>query len=303
MDSHEVSCYLKAGRAAARALREAYRRVHEGAPIKEICEAAERAVREAGAEPAFPCNVSINNVAAHYTAVADDELTIPKGAVVKVDVGAHVDGYIGDAAATVSLSPAWDPLVKAAEEALRRSLEYMKPGAALSNVGWAIEASIRSYGFKPIRNLTGHGLARYTLHTGVMVPNVRAGEGVVEEGAAYAVEPFATNGAGRVVDGEEAVIFSYVGAGKVRDKDAKRLLEVVWERFKSLPFTERWLIDGWGVRRVRELLKLLVEGRALHPYHVLLEGGGGMVSQFECTVVVAEGEVVVTTPYEWVASV
>ncbi|RLF10092.1 MAG: type II methionyl aminopeptidase, partial [Thermoprotei archaeon] len=250
-------------------------------------------------EPAFPCNVSINNVAAHYTALADDQLVVPRGALVKVDVGAHVEGYIGDVAATVSLSPAWDPLVKAAEEALRRAVELMRPGVALAKVGGAVEAAIKSYGFKPVRNLTGHGLAQYNLHTGVSVPNVKAGKGVVEEGAAYAVEPFATNGAGYVVDGEAAVIHRYLGAGKVKEREARRLLEEIWARFRNLPFTERWLIDEMRLEEVRRLIKLLVKGKALHPYHVLLEGGGGVVSQFECTVIVVEGEPLVTTPHEW----
>ncbi|MEM4699803.1 MAG: type II methionyl aminopeptidase [Candidatus Nezhaarchaeales archaeon] len=297
MDEYEFKCYVRAGRAAAKALEEVCRRLHEDVPIKELCELAEAIVRREGAQPAFPCNISINNVAAHYTALADEEEVVPRGAVVKIDVGAHVDGYIGDVAATVALNPEAEPLLRAAREALARAIELMKPGVPLSRVGWAIEATIRSYGFRPIHNLTGHGLSRYVLHTGVAVPNVKQGTGIVEDGGAYAIEPFATNGEGYVIDGSKSTIFSYSGAGKVRDRRAKRLLEEIWNRFKTLPFTERWLIDGWELSEVRPLLNALAQRGPLNAYPVLLERGGGLVSQFEHTVVLIEGEPVVTTLY------
>lgn len=298
MDEYEVKCYLKAGRAAARALEEVCRRVHEGAPIRELCELAEDAVRREGASPAFPCNISINSIAAHYTALADDECVVPRGAVVKVDVGAHVDGYIGDAAATVSLRPEAEPLLRAAQEALERALELMKPGVPLSRIGRAIEATIRSYGLRPVQNLTGHGLSRYVLHTGVAVPNVGQAAGVVEDGGAYAVEPFATDGEGYVIDSDRSTIFSCLRAGKVRDREARSLLEEAWGRFRTLPFTERWLTDKWGLSELRRLVGLLVRRGALHAYPVLLERGGGIVSQFEHTVIVVNGEPVVTTLHE-----
>lgn len=299
MDDYEVKCYLKAGRAASEALKRACDKVHEGMPVRELCEVAEATVKSMGAEPAFPCNISIDHVAAHYTALADDGLAVPREAVVKIDVGAHVEGYIGDVAATVSLSPKWAPLLKAAREALKKALELMRPGMPLSRIGGAIETTIKSYGLKPIRNLTGHGLARYTLHTGVAVPNVRTAEGVVEDGASYAIEPFATNGAGYVIDGEKAVIYRYLGAGKVKDREARKMLEEIWSRFKSLPFTERWLINNRGLNEVRRLLDLLTRLRALHAYHVLIEEGGGRVSQFESTVIIVNGDPVVTTPLVW----
>ncbi len=298
MNEHELKCYLKAGETAAKALKEACRRVEEGVSVKEICEVAERVIKELGAQPAFPCNVSINHVAAHYTSPADDETVIPRGAVVKVDVGAHVDGYIGDVAATITLSPSWESLVEAARKALERALEGFKPGVALSRIGGVIESTIKSYGYKPVKNLTGHSLSRFNLHAGDSVPNVKAGEGVIEEGKAYAVEPFVTNGAGYVVDGEQVFIYRYSG-GKVKDKGAKELLKEVWRRFNQLPFTERWLLDLHSLQKLRELLSELARAKAIYGYPVLVEGAGGVVSQFECTVVVYEGEALVTTPMEW----
>ena len=298
MDEGAYKAYLKAGEAAARALREACRRVEEGVPVREICEAAERAVINAGAQPAFPCNVSINEVAAHYTSPADDEAVVPRGAVVKVDVGAHVDGYIGDVAATIALDPSWSGLVEASLKALRAAIDAFKPGVPLSRVGGVIEATIRSYGYRPIENLTGHSLDRFNLHAGTSIPNVKGGEGVVEDGSAYAIEPFATNGAGRVVDTERVYIYRCVG-GKVRGREAKALLREVWGRFNGLPFTERWLLDAYPLDKLRGLLGELLRSKAIYGYPVLVEGGGGLVSQHECTVVVYEGEVVVTTPLEW----
>ena len=300
MEDYEVKCYLKAGEAASKALKETCSLVHEGVPVKELCEKAEAVIRSLGAQPAFPCNVSIDSVAAHYTALADDEAVVPKGSLVKIDVGAHVDGYIGDVAATVSLSEAWEPLLEAAKVALKSALDIVKPGVSMVRLGGAIEGAIKAYGFKPIRNLTGHGLSRFNLHSGISVPNVKTGEGVIEDGAAYAIEPFATNGAGYVVNSETTVIYRYVGGKKVKDKAAKELLEEVWRRFNGLPFTERWLVDKYPLSELRKLVKLLVDARALYCYPVLVEGRGGMVSQFECTVILVEGECIVTTPQEWI---
>lgn len=298
MEDYELKYYLRAGEIAFKALKKALEVVHEDMPIKKLCDMVEETIRSLGGEPAFPCNVSMDNIAAHYTALADDEATIPKGSLVKIDVGAHVDGYIGDVAATVAFDDVWRPLVEAVKSSLKNVVKMIEPGVSMAKLGGVIERSIKAYGFKPVRNLTGHSLSRFNLHAGECIPNIGAGGGFVKDGAAYAVEPFATNGEGYVVDSKLSVIYRYIGLKKVKDRILKEFLDKVWRRFNGLPFTERWLTEEYSLIELRKILKSLEEVRALYFYPVLIEGSGGIVGQFECTVVISGGEKIITTPLE-----
>src|SRR4030067_1770226 len=97
--------------------------VRENMPIIEVCEKAENLIRVKGGKPAFPCNVSINEVTAHYTSPPNDKARIPERAVVKVDLGVHVDGYVTDTAFTACFNPDYRSMSAAAETALRTAVE------------------------------------------------------------------------------------------------------------------------------------------------------------------------------------
>ena len=71
-----------------------------GKALLTIAETVEDAIRQKGAKPAFPCNVSVSGIAAHYSPLADDNTEIKEGDMVKVDMGAHLDSYIADTAST-----------------------------------------------------------------------------------------------------------------------------------------------------------------------------------------------------------
>jgi len=111
-------------------------------------------------EGIFPCNVSINEVAAHYTSPPADKGIIPQKSLVKVDIGAHVDGYIADTAVTVSFSREHENLIQAAEEALRVAVNMTYAGISTSRLGATIQRTIKTYGCKPVSNLTGHKVQR-----------------------------------------------------------------------------------------------------------------------------------------------
>ena len=116
MDDKVKEKYIKAGRIAAE-VREASRElILPDANIFDVAEKIEKMIRDRGAEPAFPVNISINDVAAHYTPMNKDEIKIKKGDVVKVDIGTHVDGYVGDTAYTISLDKKHEKLVEASQE-------------------------------------------------------------------------------------------------------------------------------------------------------------------------------------------
>jgi len=287
MDEEAIRKYRDAGRALRAALRKGVDSIHPGMKVVELCELVEGVVREYGAEPAFPTNVGINDVAAHYTAVIGDGLTIPGNSVVKIDAGAHVDGYITDAAVTVYFNDAFSLLAKAARNALVNAIDNFKPGTSMGRIGAVVEKTVRSYGYRPIENLTGHLIRRYELHAGVSVPNVEVdgGEKVVE-GETYAIEPFTTNGKGHVVEGRAVTIYRVerLNAKKL-DKELARALEVIHSRFNSLPFTPRWLVKDFGQGAASTVEQLTRRG-ALYGYATLVEAGKGFVAQFEDTVLV-----------------
>jgi len=296
-----VELIKRAGRIACEARKRGVRLVRAGARLLDIASALEGAIRELGGQPAFPVNISINEEAAHYTPVFGDEKKVPEDSLVKVDVGVSVDGYLADAAVTVNVGPEREDLRKAAEEALERAIEAVRPGARVSDIGEAIERAIRSYGYRPVKNLSGHSMGRYSLHSGLSIPNV-SGEGahrVLKPPALIAIEPFATNGLGWVVEGSVKAIFSLTRSVSERERRFERgeaeFLSTVYRERRSLPFTERWYAEMFGLGLVRRAIAKAERARVAVSYPVLVEASGGLVAQAEDTVLILDSEVIVTT--------
>lgn len=283
--------YLRAGEAARYVLGKAIEIVEEGASLHRIVEELEAAILSQGAKPAFPVNISINNIAAHYSPGVRDQVVIPPGAVVKVDVGVHVEGYIADAAVTVALDPQRYSLVEAAKRALRAALTVLKPGAELSDVGGHIETAAKSAGFKTISNLSGHLMERYVLHAGKHVPNVKSEPcGKASAGEVYAVEPFVTDGAGYVVEAEGGTIYRLASTRDTKNLALNRMIKELWMKYRGLPFSERWVFREGGEIAL-SLLRELVRLRRVQVYPPLIEAVGGFVAQFEDTVLLLPNKV------------
>ena len=283
--------YVKAGRIAAKVREEMRRTVSEGMRIIDVCEKAESLIRESGGKPAFPCNVSINEVAAHYTSPLRDKKVIPENSIVKVDVGVHVDGYIADTAVTVCFNPEYENLVRAAEEALATSIKMLRPGLSVARFGSAVQKSIKMRGFKPISNLTGHQISRYSLHAGKALPNVfHLSTSRVKVGEIYAVEPFVTmpNAAGKVRSAKEAYIFRFIKHKSLKVEHAKRLLNYIEKNFRTLPFSERWLQGCVPASHYSTAFSELLSSKSLMAYPVFIEASGKPVGQAEHTVVIAK---------------
>ncbi|MEW9490994.1 MAG: type II methionyl aminopeptidase [Candidatus Aramenus sulfurataquae] len=297
MTEDELKILLKAGKIAAEARDLGAKLIKPGAKVIDVCEAVEKAIIEMGAKPAFPCNLSINEEAAHYSPVIGDEKIIPEGAVVKLDIGAHIEGIITDTAVTVSFNDRYTRLLEAARDALNAAIQNFRPGTALGEIGKVIERVIKMNGYKPIRNLGGHLIRKYELHAGVFVPNVyERNVGNIVSDNVYAIEPFATDGGGMVVDGKVETIFSLRNPSVkgLSELEAKYLV-VIKERFSTLPFSERWLSDMGSKEEVESTLRALVRKKALISYPVLIEVKKGIVSQFEHTVYVGKDQTIVVT--------
>lgn len=283
--------YTEAGRIAAKVREQMRRTVSEGMCIIDVCEKAESLIRESGGKPAFPCNVSINEVTAHYTSPPQDKKVILENSIVKVDVGVHIDGYIADTAVTVCFNPEYENLVRAAEEALETAIKMLRPGLSIARFGSAVQKSIKMHGLKPISNLTGHQISRYSLHAGKALPNVfHLSTSRVKAGEIYAVEPFVTmpNAAGKVRRAKEAHIFRFIKHKSLKNEYSKRLLNYIEKNFRTLPFSERWLEGCVPSSHHSAAFSELLSSKSLMAYPVFIEASGKPVAQAEHTVVITK---------------
>lgn len=257
-----------------------------GTKRRELADRIESYIRSQGAEPSFPANLSRNVEAAHYTPDPEDEETLREGDLLKVDVGAHLDGAVADTARTVEVGGGrrHAALIRAVAEALDAAVRSVRPDGSVDEIGRSVEAAVHARGLKPVRNLMGHTIQRYLLHAGTSVPNVGGvADDRLPEGTVVALEPFVTNGAGRIEDGPFGNIVRFREAPPGTHAAAS-----LFERFRTLPFTARWLspTERAVVARSRRYLQV---------YPVFVESGGGLVAQAEHTVLVtASGAEVLT---------
>lgn len=295
LDEHALDCIRKAGRLSSEARELGKSIASEGVKLREVADRMEYHILEHGGRLAFPVNISMNETAAHFTPNTYDEMVFHNGDLVKLDVGAQVDGYLGDTAATVEIGTRnWQPLIDASDRALALAIEMAKEGVSVCSIGGIVERSIKDAGFRPVVNLSGHEMKRYNLHAGLTVPNFNDGTlSKVQGNMLLAIEPFATNGQGQVVNGKSGNIYRVLRDRPIKDTDAQRFFEKIKQEFVTLPFCERWC------DRIQPesapLLKTLHRHGLLSTYPVLLEVQRGMVSQTEHTVLAGNGRTEITT--------
>jgi len=291
--------YLKAGKIASEVRENARKRNHVGSTLLEVCETVESQIKDRNGAPAFPVNVSLNEIAAHYTAEPNDSTTVNEGDVLKIDIGVHIDGYIADTAVTVCYNPKYEALVRAAESALGEAVRMARTNTKASDIGKAIEATITKFGFRPIQNLSGHSLQQYTIHAGKSIPNIwtRGSSFSLIANEAYAIEPFVTtrDGQGVVYEGNVRNIFGISSRKPVKDGEADEMLGVLWSRYKTLPFALRWLLDKYDEEDAKRLIEVLVKKKNVHAYPILVEGQGKTVVQAEHTLIPSESGTTVIT--------
>jgi len=288
MDDDALKKFERAGEITWRLLQKGKELVKPGEKLLDVAEVIEGWMEQEGAKPAFPVNLSLNEEAAHYTPMFMDERVFGEKDVVKLDIGVQVDGYVGDSAVTIDLSGEQGKLLEASRAALEAAVAAIRPGKMTNEVGAVIEGEIKKFGFRPIDNLTGHMIMQYDLHAGAEIPNIGRGAAAkIEEGQVFAVEPFATDGAGSVGEGEFVEIFSLAGRAPVRMRESRRVLDFVEKNYMALPFAGRWLRKEFKARILLDAaLKELVMAGGLRQYPVLKEIKGGLVSQAEYTVIV-----------------
>lgn len=269
--------------------------IKKGVRLLEIAEKIENKIIESGGKPAFPTNLSINEIAAHYTPTHNDE-TLAYG-LLKIDLGVHINGFVSDTSFSVDLENSEEnkKLIEASKEALEKAKKIIEKGIQINKIGKIIQETIESYGFSPIINLSGHQIEQYNLHAGLTIPNIddkRTNEIVP---GLYAIEPFATKGSGKIKDGKPSGIYSLIEYKNIRNPNAREILDYIIEEYNQLPFCSRWLVKKFGTRALISLSQLEQNGN-LHQYPQLVEIGKGIVSQAEDTILIEEnGKKTITT--------
>ena len=197
MDKEIQDSFLKAGRIAAEALAYGQKKIKVGVSLREVCDAVEQKIIALGGGIAFPAQTSLNHVAAHNCPGPEDETVYQEGDVVKLDVGVHIQGYVADNACTVNLG-SHDDLVKASRDAVNAAIRILQPGLPVCAIGKVVEEIITSYDLEPIRNLCGHGLGQFKVHTSPTIPNYDNGDPTpLKEDQAIWIETVARTGGGR----------------------------------------------------------------------------------------------------------
>ncbi len=292
--SSDYDNYIKAGKIAKQVVEYAKSIIKKDMPLLEIAEKIEAKISELGAKPAFPTNLSINEIAAHSTPSFNDE-TKAQG-LLKVDIGVHIEGCTADTAFSIDLENSKENkiLIEAAEAALKAGLEKINYNVKLKEIGKAISEAMKSKGVSPINNLSGHSMIPYDLHAGITIPNYdNSSDFELEEGT-YAIEPFSTMGLGSVRDGKPSGIYHLQKDGNVRDPFAREILMYIAEEYKTLPFCSRWIYKKFGPRTLIAL-KRIEEAGLLHHYRQLIEKSNAKVAQAEHTVIITKKEKIVTT--------
>ena len=287
MENKEIESYRKAGKIATEVAIFAKSIIKPGMNLLEIAEKIESKIEELGGKPAFPCNLSINEIAAHDTPAYNHERK--DYGLLNVAFGVHVNGYIADKAFSIDLENNEEnkKLIKASEEALKEAVKSAEKEIEVWKIGKAIQEKIISFGFSPIRNLSGHELADYRIHAGLTIPNCNNNKPALLKQRAYAIEPFATKGIGMVYDGKLSGIYKFEKRAGVRDSLARKILNLVEQEYKTLPFCQRWIVKKFGGRAVLSL-KLLEQANAISQYPQLVEKNHEKVSQAETTILVTD---------------
>lgn len=199
----EIEKMRAAGLIVAETLRDLRKIVEPGISTKDLDDYAERKIRAAGADPTFkgyhgyPASIcsSVNDEVVH--GIPSDR-KLKRGDLIKIDCGATLNGYVGDAAISVAVdetSPEVDALAKATQESLFHAMQKMVPGNRLYDVSSAVQEYVEARGYSVVREFCGHGIGQ-RMHEDPQVPNYgKPGTGpFLKEGWVLAIEPMVNIG-------------------------------------------------------------------------------------------------------------
>lgn len=286
--------WAEAGRIASKLMQKAVSIAKPGVLLIKIAEEIEEEAGKLGVKFAFPINLSLNEIAAHYTPLHNDTTTAE--GILKIDLGISMDGFLSDMSKSVDLTPdgKYRKMIESGNNALKEAIKTAKEGVEISKIGRAIQQSISKDGFAPIKNLSGHAMKRYNLHAGLVIPNYDNGSAIKLDEGVYAIEPFVTSGEGIVIDGKPSGIYLLQHIKPIRDSKTREILKFIETEYNTLPFSSRWLVKKFGLRALISLKELEQNG-ILYQFSQLVEKSHLPVSQSEHTIMIEKEKVSVLT--------
>ncbi|MFA5406092.1 MAG: type II methionyl aminopeptidase [Candidatus Nanoarchaeia archaeon] len=285
--------FLLAGKITSKVREDSRKLIVAGAKYADIADEIEGMIIKLGARPAFPVNISANEIAAHDTARPNDDRELKNGDVVKIDLGASVNGWAGDTAYTVEINTdKHKKMIEACEEALRQAIKTAGKGVELRAIGKKIEETTTKAGYNPIRNLGGHPLDEYQLHGDFIIPNYDNHSTQKLEAGGIAIEPFITTGEGWVEDAQEMLIYCLERPKPVRNMTAREILKFITKNYNTMPFAERWIAKEF--KHYEYALRVLLEEGVIHGYKKLREQSKGIVAQAEHSLLINDKTIVTT---------
>lgn len=302
LTDEEIDKARLAGKIASKAIVYGRSLIKPGVKVVDVLNQIEEFIINNNGKMAFPAQISINEFAAHFCPLEDDETIIQETDMIKLDLGVHNDGIIADNAITIIFkSEKYEELKNiknASEEALNNALKILTPGITLGEIGLMIQETIAKYDLSPIKNLSGHGLGKYSVHEPPTVPNFNTNDKTeLKENQLIAIEPFATNGQGMVLESSNPTLFSLSNQRPVRSTYAREVLSEI-KQYDKLPFTTRWLTKKINPGKVRLALNELRNYNIIHEYPPLVEARKGIVSQSEHTVIIRDRPIITTNSEE-----
>ncbi len=208
-NSEQIEKMKLAGRITGEAILKAGETVREGVSTAELDRIIRHHIEKCGAKPSFlgyggfpgSACISINDEVIH--GIPSDKRYLKEGDIVKIDVGAFIGGYHGDSANTFPVGKVSDEamrLIEVTKEAFKKGVEKATPGNRIGDIGAAVDAHVRSFGFSAVRDYVGHGVG-HDLHEDPSVPNYGTpGHGVkLCRGMVIAIEPMINAGVPGVI--------------------------------------------------------------------------------------------------------
>lgn len=194
----EIGKMRAAGQLVGQVLRELREMVEPGITTLEVNDAADRMIRDGGAYPTFkgyngfPYSIcaSVNEQVVHGF---PSSYQLQEGDIFSIDVGATLDGFVGDTAVTIPVGKASEECVKliqVTEECLNLAIEQCHVGKHIGDIGWAVQAHAEAHGYSVVRDYVGHGIGR-RMHEDPQIPNYgKPGKGPkIKNGYVFAIEP------------------------------------------------------------------------------------------------------------------
>ena len=290
----KIESLRKAGKIAQEVKKFVKPKIKVGAKVYDLIIETEAKIEELEGLCAFPVNLCINNIAAHYTSpMKDDGLEITEGDLVKIDLGVHIDGYIVDTAFSVNHSEeeSLENIIQATDVALDAAKMMAKPKTNTRDIGKKIEEIVKGFNYNPIRELGGHQIERWTVHGKKQLPELGSqGGDIMDAGDVFSIEIFASTGEGSVHNTQYSYIYElnpYAGRVPLRRKTSKQLLGFINKNYKTLPFAERWLAKEFRLGIIFGLQELVQQGK-IQAHYVLAEQKGEFVAQSEETILITE---------------